>query len=341
MTTAPPAEHSAPQPGTLAHMIDYWVAERETGTFSSRTVESYLGACARILGRQNIDAHAVVESLDLDALCSGFAAASPQLKLSSLATYTNALYKAVAGYLAHHRPPPTQFDATLGDVPAFLRFAHERGLLAKGTAQNCRYAVRRLLDAQSDWAARPAADLQRTEIAAALARARPDLKASTLASYGYAIHTALHAYTRHLTQATAPRPVRRPRPPVELTEIPLPRERAVSVRAPADLTESEARAAAALLHLSHPLLFTTPAEPAPAPGGWTLVYWPESAPEHPVAAHLTGADFRRALAGYARTRLPAPPPGDEEAIDLWFSTEVFVTLVIDGHHAARDAGALL
>jgi hypothetical protein len=33
--------------------------------------------------------------------------------------------------------------------------------------------------------------------------------------------------------------------------------------------------------------------------------------------------------------------GDDDAIDAWFSTEVFVALALPGHHDARDAATFL
>jgi hypothetical protein len=126
----------------------------------------------------------------------------------------------------------------------------------------------------------------------------------------------------------------------------LPRGRVVSLAAPADITDTEARAAAAVLRLHHPRIFTdhqpAPEPDTPDPDGWTLVFWPEDNPDKPESAHITGTTFRAALAAYTRTRhqhLAHLP--DDDAINAWFATDVFFVHVIDGHHQARDAGTLL
>ena len=121
--------------------------------------------------------------------------------------------------------------------------------------------------------------------------------------------------------------------PVAGQVVPLPGGRSVSLSAPPDLTDEESAAAGAVLRLHHPAMFTSAApgagQPASGPGTWTLVFWPEYAPDAPESAHLSGPTFRRALADYIRTRGPALADLDDRAaIDAWEKRLSFIV----AHH---------
>jgi hypothetical protein len=224
------------------------------------------------------------------------------------------------------------------------------------TAANNISAIRRLLRDIPQLGEQHVTALDLDQIAARFSVLNPTLKPATSRAYITRLHQTITAYTAAPTSAPAPSlPARRnaPAPPgsappatADHLEIPLPGGRAVSLRTPPDLTTAESAATGALLRLYHPHLFT-PAPPAdhpapPDPEAWTLVFWPENAPDEPESAHLSGGTFRRALSDFIRTRRPHLAHLDDgEAIDTWFSTEVFVALALDGHHTARDAGTLL
>ena len=380
-----------PSRATVADMVEYWNTARQHGPLAASTIDTYLGACARVLTHQGIDATTPITDLDPESLCAQFAKAHPDLKPATVGAYATALRKAVGGYRAHHtratgpsttpfQPPPTPTpapapqqppgrenglletpaarrppDGTLGDLPAFLDLACEQGLLDRRTAGYYRQAACRVLAAQPHLSTHPADEFDTFDAAAFFAAAHPKLKTTTHASYAYRFHGALAAYTAFLADPDfrtplAP-PAREPRTaPAHQAVVALPRGREVSVRTPADLTGDEARAAAAVLRLHHPAMFTPdqdqdPATPAPHSGharGWTLVFWPEHNPDQPESAHITGESFRAALADHARTNDPDRAYlADDEAIDAWFAADVFFVHVIDGHHQAVDAGTLL
>jgi hypothetical protein len=274
-------------------------------------------------------------------------------------------------------PAPGDLDGTVGDLPAFLDLAGELGLLDPRTAGYYRQAANRVLSACPHLAERPAAEADPLEAAAAFSAKHQNLRPGTVAMYTARFTAALAVYSAYLKdpatatavrRATTPRAFAHPIPAdtgaaaesvpaarargsrasfAHQVDVPLPRSRAVTVRTPPDLSVAEAKAAAAMLRLYHPALFSPDhADPGPGahgePGRWTVVFWPEAAPDQPVTAHLIGTDFRTALAAYARTRLPEHSMlPDGEMIDAWYSIEVFIVSVIDGHHTVRDAGALL
>jgi len=133
-------------------------------------------------------------------------------------------------------------------------------------------------------------------------------------------------------------------------ELTLPGGRSVSLHAPGDLTEAEARASSALLALHLPGLFAAPAPgPAPAPAprrdpteGWTLVYCPEQEPGTVRCAQISGPDFFTALVDHLRAQhVTKANLADDDLIDHWFASEVFAVQVFTGHHYPQDAGRVL
>jgi hypothetical protein len=360
---------------TVADLVEHWNGVREHGPLAPATAATYLGSIARILQRQGITADTHLADLDLEALGEKFAAANPDLKPITLANYTNNLRSAISGYHARHHPapasttpftPPTatqpahpaapantpatapragDLNGTLATLPAFLALAGRRGLLEQRTAQVYAATAHTILATQPDLAAGQVADLDPAAITATHASSHPALTDSTLNTFHTQLTHAVTAYLAYLQDPAAPEPEPIPEPG-EPAQVHLPRGRVVSLAAPADMTDTEARAAAAVLRLHHPGMFTsdhpTPAPETPGTDGWTLVFWPEDNPDEPESAHITGPTFRAALADYIRTRhqhLAHLP--DDDAINAWFATDVFFVHVIDGQHQARDAGTLL
>lgn len=370
----PPHSVDTPQ-ATVADLVEHWNGVREHGPLAPATAATYLGSIARILQRQGITADTHLADLDLEALGEKFAAANPELKPITLANYTNNLRSAISGYHARHHPAPAsitpfalpaaqqsahpgapaktpanalragELDGTLASLPAFLALAGRRGLLEQRTAQVYAATTRTILATQPDLAARQVADLDPTAITATHATSHPALTDSTLNTFHTQLTHAVTAYLAYLQDPATPEPEQIPEPGIP-ARVHLPRGRVVSLAAPADLTAAEARAAAAVLRLHHPGMFTddqpTPASEAPGADGWTLVFWPEDNPDKPESAHITGLTFRAALADYSRARHQRLAHlTDDEAINAWFATDVFFVHVIEGHHQARDAGTLL
>ena len=374
-----PHPDDAHQPSTVADLVEHWNGVREHGPLAPATAATYLGSIARILGRQGITADTRLDDLDLEALGEKFAAANPDLKPITLANYTNNLRSAISGYHARHHPapasttpftPPTasepahpatsantpataprtaDLDGTLASLPAFLVLAGRRGLLERRTAQVYAATARTILATQPDLAARQVADLDPAAITATFASKHPALTDSALETFHTQLAHAVTAYLAYQHDPAAPEPDSIPGHCIP-ARVQLPRGRVVSLAAPADMTDAEARAAAAVLRLHHPGIFTpdqtgtapTTTPEAPDSDGWTLVFWPEDNPDEPESAHITGPTFRAALADYTRARhqhLTHLP--DDDAINAWFATDVFFVHVIDGHHQARDAGTLL
>lgn len=356
--------HSTPapaDPGSVADLVDYWTAARNLGPLSRATIDHYLGAVARMLSQQGVEPATRVQDLDLGQARVRFAEANPELKATTLAAYTSALHKAIAGYRAHLglvRPPSTTPfrpapapttpapgpvpgpparpehgqqtevpDGTVGDLPAFLDMASELGVLDPRTAGYYRQAAKRILSACPHLADHRATEADPLEAAAAFTAKHQNLRPGTVATYTARFTAALAAYSAYLTNpATATAASRRastpgvfaPPAPADAAEpvpaarargarasfahqvdVPLPRSRAVTVRTPPDLSVAEAKAAAGMLRLYHPHLFAPDqpdrSNPGPGasgePGRWTVVFWPEQAPEVPVTAHLSGTDL--------------------------------------------------
>jgi hypothetical protein len=376
-------------PATVADLVEHWNGVREHGPLAPATAAAYLGSIARILARQGITADTRLDDLDLDALGEKFAAANPDLKPVTLANNTNNLRSAISGYHARHRPtpasatpftpPPTPaapspepahcdtpasapttapqaaVDGTLATLPAFLAFAGKQGLLERRTAQVYAATAHGILATQPDLAPCQVADLDLAAVTATFAAHHPAVTDSVLEAQHAQLTHAVTAYLTHLHDPAIPNPPATAQPapspgPGLPAQVHLPRGRVVSLSAPPDLTDAEARAAAAVLYLHHPEMFTpdqpgtapTPPPGESTPGRWTLVFWPEENPDEPESACITGSTFRAALADYTRTRDPHRAHlTDEDAINAWFSTEVFFVRVIDGHHQAHDAGTLL
>jgi hypothetical protein len=365
---------------TVADLVEYWTGVRENGPLAPATTSAYLGAIARILHSQGVSATTVLDTLDLPALTASFTAAHPDLQPSTLASVTTHLRAAINGYTTRHRPgltvpstspftppapepgpsgppepaheqsAPRDLDGTLAHLDRFADQAGRSGLLKPRTAQLYAETARRILTDQPHLAELLAVNADPQTIMKEFAERHPNLAPGTLAAYGTRLSRVIAAYTAYLADPQAiaqPAPSRGPRPAFgRTTEVPLPGGRVVSLRTPPDLTDQEAAATGALLRLYHPRMFT-PDHPATEPheiaeGTWTLVFWPEHAPDEPEAAHLIGDTFRRALADFIRTRHPDyADHSDGEAIDDWYSTEVFVALAFDGHHHAHDSGTLL
>lgn len=340
-----PSEPSGP--GTVADLAAYWSGVREHGPQSPATATAYLGAIARILHRQGVAASATLDELDLPALTASFAAAQPDLQPRSLASITGHLNAAINGYHARHRPGLSAPTASPFTPPATeaggASSAPQEPDEHKGTHEQARAQEPHL-------ASRPAAQADPQVITKEFTGRHPGLSLGAIASYGPRLTKAIAAYTAYLADPhtiAPPAPARGPRPaPARTTEIQLPGARVVSLRTPPDLTDEESAATGAMLRLHHPRMFA-PIPPAAhvhpsADAAWTLVFWPEHAPDEPETAHLSGTTFRGALAEYIRTRCPDLARfDDDDVIDEWFSTEVFVALAIDGHHTARDAGTLV
>ncbi len=361
MATAPTFE-PRPARGESATLIDLSAFLADASNFphlSPTTLAGYRVGCRRLFDPAAIDPTTRIDQIDLDALAETFAAANPHLKPASTRVYVKAARRAIETMRAHAAPPVTA-HATVAHLPAFLTDARTRGTLQQRTATNNISAIRRMLRDLPELAEQHITALDLEQIATLFATLNPTLKPTTIRAYIGRLHQTITAYAASPTDPSAPpRPTRRSAPTCAATArpdtastpsadhlaIPLPGGRSVSLRTPPDLTAQEAAAAGALLRLSRPGLFApVPADhPAPPdPGTWTLVFWPENAPDEPQSAHLSGATFRRALADYIRTRRPQlAQVEDGEAIDDWFSTEVFVALALEGHHAARDAGTLL
>jgi hypothetical protein len=234
-----------------------------------------------------------------------------------------------------------EFDGTLAHLERFTDHARRAGVLTTKTASVYRGAIRRILASAPHLAAVHAADADPLALVEQYAERNPHLAASTISNYRARLVRVIAAYTAHLAEHEQERqpPASPPAPPAPgLIEIPLPGERTVRFSAPPDLTSQEARATLAVLSLHHPGLTAPPA----VPGTWTLVFWPEHAPDEPEAAHLTGPSFRRALADHIREHCPELTGHDDDAaIDAWYATEVFVALAFTGHHHAHDSGTLL
>jgi hypothetical protein len=365
---------------TVADLVEHWNGVREHGPLAPATAATYLGSIARILQRQGITADTRLADLDLEALGEKFAAANPDLKPITLANYTNNLRSALSGYHARPHPAPASttpftapppdraceteptlpgapgsalaavpqtavLDGTLATLPAFLTVAGRRGLLVPLTAEAYAATAHGILATQPDLGARPVADLDPAAMIATFATHHPGLTDNNLQARHAHLTHAITTYLTYLQDPALPEPESIPGPGIPAL-VHLPRGRVVSLAAPADMTDTEARAAAAVLRLHHPGMFTNnqpaPASEAPDPDGWTLVFWPEDNPDEPESAHITGPTFRAALADYTRARhhhLAHLP--DNDAINAWFATDVFFVHVIDGHHQARDAGTLL
>jgi len=368
-----PTTDPAPAP-TVADLVSYWTEIRENGPLAATTVSAYLGAIARILRGPGITADTPLDGLDLPALIAEFTDAHPDLKPSTRASLVAQLRAAVNGYRTRHQPDPTdpftppapeteasagepepepdledasrsgeageeEFDGTLGDLGHFTDHARRSGLFSPATATNYLGTVRRILSDQPHLKTVLASEADPDAIMKQFAEDHRQLKPITIASYRVRLARIIAAYTAHLADqppaAAPPRPIA---PAVTAIEIPLPGARTVSFSAPPDLTDQEAAAVGALLRLHHPGITAPPA----APGTWTLVFWPEYAPDEPEAVHLIGPSFRRALADHIRDRCPELTGHDDgAAIDAWYATEVFVALAFDGHHHARDSGTLM
>lgn len=360
MTTTPTLKPH-PARGEGATLIDLSAFLADPGNFphlSPTTLSGYRVGCRRLFDPATLDPTTRIDQIDLDALAATFAAANPHLKPASTRVYVKAARRAIEAMREHGTPPGTG-HATVAHLPVFLTDARTRGTMAQRTASNNISAIRRLLRDLPDLAAQQPTDLDLDQIAARFAARNPALKPTTIRAYIGRLQHTITVYAAPATEPSAPpRPTRRSTPPTTAAlaaastpsadhlTISLPGARSVSLHTPPDLTAQEAAATGALLRLSHPALFTpTPPADQPAsrdPGTWTLVFWPENAPDEPESAHLSGGTFRRALADYIRTRRPHLADTDDgEAIDAWFSTEVFVALALDGHHAACDAGTLL
>lgn len=359
MATTP----TSPPRGEGATLIDLSAFLADPGNFphlSPTTLAGYRVGCRRLFDPATLDPTTRIDQIDLDVLAAQFAAANPHLKPASTRVYVKAARRAIETMRAHAAAPVTA-HGTVAHLTAFLTDARTRGTLRQRTAANNISAIRRLLRDLPELAAQQVTDLDFEQIATRFATLNPTLKPTTIRAYIGRLHQTIAAYAASPTDPSAPpRPTCRSTPTFAATAgpdtastpsvdhlaIPLPGGRTVSLSAPLDLTAPEAAATGALLRLSHPGLFAA-AAPAdvPAPPGsgtWTLVFWPEHAPDEPQSAHLSGATFRRALADYIRTRRPnLADAEDGAAIDDWFSTEVFVALALDGHHTARDAGTLL
>lgn len=357
--TSPPR----PARGEGATLIDLSAFLADASNFphlSPTTLSGYRVGCRRLFDPAALDPTTRIDQIDLDALAARFAAANPHLKPASTRVYVKSARRAIEALRGHAAAPVGTAPAAVAHLPAFLTDARARGAIQQRTVGNNISAIHRLLRDLPDLAGQQITDLDLDQIAARFAALNPALKPTTIRAYIGRLHQTITAYAGSPSGPSAPNPARHraptspgtPRPAAasirtaDHLAIPLPGGRSVSLRTPPDLTAQEAAATGALLRLSHPGLFT-PAAPAdhpapPDPGTWTLVFWPENAPDEPQSAHLSGATFRRALADYIRTRRPhLADRHDDEAIDAWFSTEVFVALALDGHHAARDAGTLL
>ena len=362
-----PTTDQAPAP-TVADLVSYWTETRENGPLAATTVSAYLGAIARILRGPDITADTPLDTLDLPALTAAFTDAHPDLKPSTLASLGAQLRAAINGYRNRHQPDPAdpftppapepetdpsghehepdsvqtarageeEFDGTLGDLPRFTDHARRSGLFSPVTAGNYLGTVRRILSDQPHLKTVPASDADPDAIMKQFAEDHDQLKPVTIESYRVRLARIIAAYTTYLAERDRQPPAASP--PAICIEIPLPGARTVRFSAPPDLTDQEAAATGTLLGLHHPGLNAPPS----LPGTWTLVFWPEHAPDEPEAAHLTGPSFRRALADHIRDRCPELTGRDDEAaIDAWYTTEVFVALAFDGHHHARDSGTLL
>lgn len=361
MTTTPTLK-PRPARGEDATLIDLSTFLADTDNFPNvapTTVYGYRVGCRRLFDPDIIDPTTRIDQIDLDALAAQFAAANAHLKPATIRIYVKSARLAIEA-LRDRRTPPDIAHGTVEHLVAFLTDARARGTMQYITASNNITAVRRLLRDLPDLAGQYVTTLDLDQIATRFAALNATLKPITIRAYINRLHQTITAYAASPTDPSPPIPARRTSPTPAATarpatasspsadhlSIPLPGARSVSLRTPPDLTAQEAAATGALLRLSHPGLFA-PAAPAdlpapPDPGTWTLVFWPENAPDEPECAHLSGATFRRALADYIRTRQPhLAHTNDDAAIDDWFSTEVFVALALDGHHAARDAGTLL
>jgi hypothetical protein len=376
-----PTTDPAPAP-TVADLVSYWTEVREHGPLAATTASAYLGAIARILKGPGITAATPLDGLDLPALTAAFTDASPDLKPSTRTSLGAQLRAAVNGYRTRHQPdltdpftPPApeadtsghehepephpaqagrsgdagevsghdageeEFDGTLGDLRRFTDYARRSGLFSPVSASNYLGTVRRILSDQPHLKTVAASEADPDAIIKQFAEDHDQLRPITVESYRVRLARIIAAYTAYLAdQPPAIAPLPPVAPAATAIEIPLPGARTVRFSAPADLTDQEAAATGAVLRLHHPGITAPPT----VPGAWTLVFWPEHAPDEPEAAHLTGPSFRRALADHIRDRCPELTRHDDEAaIDAWYATEVFVALAFDGHHHARDSGTLL
>jgi len=369
---------NTPAAETVADLVEYWSTVRRDGPLAPATVNAYLGAIGRILQNQGVLATARLDELDLPALTASYENAHPDLQPATLKNAASHLRAAINGYRARNQPVPAapatspftvpdtarpaepereqadhdpEFDGTLAHLPAFARHTGRSGQLRAKTADLYAGAVHRILADQPHLAKLRAENADPVAIMKQFGENNPGLKRATLKAYTTRLTSALAAYAAHLTvsgvngpQPATPEP--RPDPEGAGQVVALPGGRSVRLSAPPDLTDEESAAAGAVLRLHHPAMFTSAApgavQPASGPGTWTLVFWPEYAPDAPESAHLSGPTFRRALADYIRTRGPAVADLDDRAaIDAWYSTEVFVAHAFDGHHEPVDAGALL
>jgi hypothetical protein len=362
-STSSPIGRQLPGGSTLGELSAFLSDARHFPHLARRTVGAYRIGCRKILNLGTADPATVLDSLDIDALAAAFAAAHPQLKPASVTTYAKSARHAIDALRMHTALTPAPRPArsptgTVGHLPAFLGNARKRGPMPTPTAAATATAIRRILRDLPDLAARPAAGLNQTQVLQQFAAANPQMTAATLDHHRTALHAAITAYTTQAGAPTRPSPVHPLGPPAhqeeiptapgaetvlipETVRIPLPGGRQVSVSTPPDMTEPEARAAAALLRLYHPALVPGPAAES-AQTGWTLVFWTEDALEQPEVAHLSGPEFSIALAAYIRARCPDfADRTDTGAIDAWYSTEIFVALAFDGHHDARDSATRL
>ncbi|WP_034261803.1 hypothetical protein [Actinospica robiniae] len=361
----PATRHEAPSPRTngvtLIDLSAFLADPRSFPHASPATRERFHLACRTLFDPDLIDPATRIDDLDIGALSKAAATANPTLVPATLRAYERTVTVAICA-LRESLNSRVDLPGTVADLPAFLTQARERGERHPRTIANDIYAVKRLLRDLPDLADQNLTALDLEKVARRFTELNPTVKETTVKAYIARLQHAIAVYSAPLsTVESEPEAPTRPTPPAHdpavLTTsartpepghlaIPLPGGRAVNLATPPDLTGQEAAATGALLRLYHPAMFTpspvTSRDPAGESGRWTLLFWPEHAPDAPEAAHLSGPTFRRALADHVRARceeLTEYP--DDDAIDAWFSTEVFVALALPGHHDARDAATLL
>jgi hypothetical protein len=266
----------APPPGgaTLADLVAFLADARHFPHLARSTVGAYRIGCRKILGLTEADPATRLDSLDIPALAAAFAAAHPQIKPASVTSYTKSARHAIEAMrvhaaLSHPVRPARSVTGTVASLPAFLGNARRRGPMPTPTAAATANVIRRLLRDLPDLGAQQAAGLNQAKVLKQFAAANPQMTEATLAHHRTALHDAVTAFT---TQAAAParraamsepadgpaarQEEIRPAPEDQCLRIPLPGGRQVTVSTPPDMTEPEARAAAALLILYHPAMFT-------------------------------------------------------------------------------------
>lgn len=355
-----PAPETRP-PLRLIDLSAFLADPRSFSYANPATRERFRLACRTLFDPDLIDPATRIDDLEIGARSTAAAQANPTLEPATLRGYERTATVAIAA-LRESLNPHTHRPGTVADLPALLTRASERGERHPRTAANDVHAVKRLLRDLPDLADQNLATLDLQMVARRFTELNPAVKESTVKAYIARLRHAITVYNAPpSTVEPEPEAPTRPRPPAHepaaLTApapapetghlaIPLPGGRAVSLTTPPDLTGQEAAATGAVLRLYHPAMFTpspaTSPDPTARPGRWTLLFWPEHAPDAPEAAYLTGPTFRRALADHIRERCEdvAESP-DDDAIDAWFATEVFVAFALPGHHDARDAATLL